>query len=180
MIKIFGIGNVLLSDDGIGVRIVEHLRDKLMDLNDYYKQYDEEIAVIIGENDYLYCLNNIKEDDYIIIIDATCFMIKPATVTIRNLKECDEFIEGDFVPLTRIQCRVCCLQSFLNSVRREKNNIDGWLIGIEVSKIDYSLQLSKELSKKFNFISYSVFNKIIEIINRKLSEINYKKYNNKL
>lgn len=175
MIKIFGIGNVLLSDDGIGVRIVEHLRDKLMDLNDYYKQYDEEIAVIIGENDYLYCLNNIKEDDYIIIIDATCFMIKPATVTIRNLKECDEFIEGDFIgELSTHE------ESFLNSVRREKNNIDGWLIGIEVSKIDHSLQLSKELSKKFNFISYSVFNKIIEIINRKLSEINYKKYNNKL
>ena len=175
MIKIFGIGNVLLSDDGIGVRIVEHLRDKLMDLNEYYKQYDEEIAVIIGENDYLYCLNNIKEDDYIIIIDATCFMIKPATVTIRNLKECDEFIEGDFIgELSTHE------ESFLNSVRREKNNIDGWLIGIEVSKIDYSLQLSKELSKKFNFISYSVFNKIIEIINRKLSEINYKKYNNKL
>ena len=175
MIKIFGIGNVLLSDDGIGVRIVEHLRDKLMDLNDYYKQYDEEIAVIIGENDYLYCLNNIKEDDYIIIIDATCFMIKPATVTIRNLKECDEFIEGDFIgELSTHE------ESFLNSVRREKNNIDGWLIGIEVSKIDYSLQLSKELSKKFNFISYSVFNKIIEIIIRKLSEINYKKYNNKL
>ena len=102
-------------------------------------------------------------------------MIKPATVTIRNLKECDEFIEGDFIgELSTHE------ESFLNSVRREKNNIDGWLIGIEVSKIDYSLQLSKELSKKFNFISYSVFNKIIEIINRKLSEINYKKYNNKL
>ena len=169
MIKIFGIGNVLLGDDGIGVRVIEHLRDKLIELNKYYKQYDEEVAVFIGENDYLYCLNSIKEDDYIIIIDATCFMIKPATVTVKNLKECDELIEGDFIgELSAHE------ESFLKTVRREKSNIDGYLIGIEVNKVEYNLELSKELSKKFNFISYNVFNKIIEIINKKLSMINYK------
>ena len=64
MIKVFGIGNILLGDDGIGVRVVEKIKEEI-------KNISEDIDVIIGETDYLYCLNQIDEDDTIVIIDST-------------------------------------------------------------------------------------------------------------
>ena len=52
MIKVFGIGNILLGDDGIGVKVVEKLNESI-------KSIGRDIEVIIGETDYLYCLNEI-------------------------------------------------------------------------------------------------------------------------
>ena len=59
MIKIFGLGNILLCDDGIGVRVLESLREKL-------NQLGKDIELIIGETDYKYCIEQVKDDDFII------------------------------------------------------------------------------------------------------------------
>ena len=56
MIKVFGIGNILLCDDGIGVRVAENLKEEIEALGD-------DIEVIIGKTDVLYCINKIEEDD---------------------------------------------------------------------------------------------------------------------
>ena len=58
MIKIFGIGNPLLCDDGIGVKLSQDISD--------YVNY----PVFTGEIFTDYCFDNINEDDFIVIIDA--------------------------------------------------------------------------------------------------------------
>ena len=86
MMKIFGIGNILLGDDGVGVRVVEKIKEEI-------KNISEDIDVIIGETDYLYCLNQIEEDDTIVIIDSTYLDINPGYVSYFDLKGCNKFIK---------------------------------------------------------------------------------------
>lgn len=148
MIKVFGIGNILLCDDGIGVRVAENLKEEIEALGD-------DIEVIIGETDAIYCINKIEEDDYVIIIDSTYFMIRPGVVTVKSLDECDEFINYDYSPHE---------ESLLRLLRKEKRDVKGYLIGIEISHIDYSEELSKILNKRFKDICTRVYNEIVEIV----------------
>ena len=69
MMKIFGVGNILLCDDGIGVKVAEELKEVI--------ERDYNAKVIIGECDYLYCLENIRRDDFVVIIDIAYFGKEP-------------------------------------------------------------------------------------------------------
>lgn len=147
MIKVFGIGNILLCDDGIGVRVAENLKEEIEALGD-------DIEVIIGKTDALYCINKI-EDDEVIIIDSTYFMTRPGAVTVKSLDKCDEFINYDYSPHE---------ESLLSLLRKERRDVKGYLIGIEISHIDYSEELSKILNRKFKDICTRVYNEISEIV----------------
>lgn len=148
MIKVFGIGNILLCDDGIGVRVAENLKEEIEALGD-------DIEVIIGKTDALYCINKIEEDDEVIIIDSTYFMTRPGAVTVKSLDKCDEFINYDYSPHE---------ESLLSLLRKERRDVKGYLIGIEISHIDYSEELSKILNRKFKGICTRVYNEISEIV----------------
>ena len=148
MIKVFGIGNILLCDDGIGVRVAENLKEEIEALGD-------DIEVIIGKTDALYCINKIEEDDEVIIIDSTYFMTRPGAVTVKSLDKCDEFINYDYSPHE---------ESLLSLLRKERRDVKGYLIGIEISHIDYSEELSKILNRKFKDICSRVYNEISDIV----------------
>ena len=148
MIKVYGIGNILLCDDGIGVRVAENLKEEIEALGD-------DIEVIIGKTDVLYCINKIEEDDEVIIIDSTYFMTRPGAVTVKSLDRCDEFINYDYSPHE---------ESLLSLLRKERRDVKGYLIGIEISHIDYSEELSKILNRKFKDICTRVYNEISEIV----------------
>lgn len=148
MVKVFGIGNILLCDDGIGVRVAENLKEEIEALGD-------DIKVIIGETDTLYCISKIEDDDKVIIIDSTYFMTRPGVVTVKSLDECDNFINYDYSPHE---------ESLISLLRKEKRDVKGYLIGIEISHIDYSEELSKILNKKFKDICSRVYNEIVEIV----------------
>ena len=136
MIKVFGIGNLLLSDDGIGVKVVEELKNKITTIND-------NIEVFVGETDYLYCLDNICEEDFIIIVDGTYFETHLGKVTVLSFEECDEFIQYSSNSHD---------ENLLKILRLETPQIKGALIGIEIGRIGYSLELSPELQDKFTTI----------------------------
>lgn len=145
MIKVFGIGNILLGDDGIGVYVVENIKEKLLNKN---------MEVIIGETDYLYCLEEIDKDDLVIIVDSTYLGKEAGTITLLNLEECDKFIDN-----INFQHEV----NLVKALRYEKNYIKGYLIGVEVDKVAYSLQISPKLNNKFNYLCNKILNIIEEI-----------------
>ena len=147
MIKIFGIGNILLGDDGIGVRVVECIEKEI-------KNISEDIEVIIGETDYLYCLNEIEEGDTLVIIDITYLNINHGYVSFFNFKNCDRFVKN-----FNSQHE----SSLLKSLLMENANINGYLIGIEIDKVDFSLELTKILKSSFNSICLQVLKYIKEI-----------------
>ena len=147
MMKIFGIGNILLGDDGVGVRVVEKIKEEI-------KNISEDIDVIIGETDYLYCLNQIEQDDTIVIIDSTYLDIKPGYVSYFDLKDCNRFIK-----YFNSQHE----SNLVKSILIENLNIKGYLIGIEIDKVDYSLELSKSIKDNFYNICLDVLKYIKEI-----------------
>lgn len=147
MMKIFGIGNILLGDDGVGVRVVEKIKEEI-------KNISEDIDVIIGETDYLYCLNQIEQDDTIVIIDSTYLDIKPGYVSYFDLKDCNRFIK-----YFNSQHE----SNLVKSILIENLNIKGYLIGIEIDKVDYSLELSKTIKDNFYNICLDVLKYIKEI-----------------
>ena len=147
MMKIFGIGNILLGDDGVGVRVVEKIKEEI-------KNISEDIDVIIGETDYLYCLNQIEQDDTIVIIDSTYLDIKPGYISYFDLKDCNRFIK-----YFNSQHE----SNLVKSVLIENLNVKGYLIGIEIGKVDFSLELSKTIKDNFYNICLDVLKYIKEI-----------------
>lgn len=147
MMKIFGIGNILLGDDGVGVRVVEKIKEEI-------KNISEDIDVIIGETDYLYCLNQIEEDDTIVIIDSTYLDINPGYVSYFDLKGCNKFIK-----YFNSQHE----SNLVKSILIENLNVKGYLIGIEIGKVDFSLELSKTIKDNFYNICLDVLKYIKEI-----------------
>lgn len=156
MMKIFGIGNILLGDDGVGVRVVEKIKEEI-------KNISEDIDVIIGETDYLYCLNQIEQDDTIVIIDSTYLDIKPGYVSYFDLKDCNRFIK-----YFNSQHE----SNLVKSILIENLNIKGYLIGIEIDKVDYSLELSKTIKDNFYNICLDILKYIKEIYKEYARSIN--------
>ncbi|MEG0306377.1 MAG: hydrogenase maturation protease [Clostridium sp.] len=148
MIKIFGIGNILLCDDGIGVKVIQVIEKEI-------EEFSENINVIVGETNYLYCLDQIEDDDVVIIVDSTFLGTKPATVSSYTLEQCDDFIidYGDIHS-----------ESLLKVLRKEYRQIKGYLVGIEIEKVDYSLELSSTLEDKFLNITMDVIEEIKALV----------------
>lgn len=148
MIKIFAIGNIILGDDGIGVKVMEFIGAQL-------ESYSKEVKVLIVGIDYIYYLNEINKEDTVILVDSTYFGIEPGRVSVLNLKECDKFISP---------CRDMHSENLLRVLREEYREIPGYLVGIEVEKVNYSLELSKTLKDNFSEITKKVFREIKRII----------------
>lgn len=148
MIKIFGIGNIILGDDGIGVLVSEWL------IKNCSKEF-EEVEIIIGGIDYLYCLDNINHGDVVIIIDSTYLGKEPSSVRLITLEELDEILEKNYIYKQ---------DTLVSILRRENTDIKGYLIGVEIEKIDYSLELSKKLSDRFDDVCIEISQIILNII----------------
>ncbi|MGL5353111.1 MAG: hydrogenase maturation protease [Clostridium sp.] len=183
MIKIFGVGNIMLCDDGIGVKVAEFIKEKLylngninnldnklnlseralvesnnnraITSNNKSKLVSGDIEVIIGETDFMYCLDCIDKDDLVIIIDGTYFEFKPGHISKLSFDECDKFIYESRDPHS---------DSLLQVLRREYRDVKGYLIGIEIGKVDYSLELSTKLNKEFNSICERVLAAILNLL----------------
>ncbi|KIM00297.1 Hydrogenase maturation protease [Paramagnetospirillum magnetotacticum MS-1] len=72
-IVVLGVGNILLSDEGIGVHAVTRL-EELYDL-------PAEIEVIDGGTSGMDCLDQVSEADYLIIADCMRAKKEPGTIT---------------------------------------------------------------------------------------------------
>ncbi len=121
---ILGIGNRIMSDDGIGVRIVEALaQENTMEM----------VRFAVGETDIGYCLSELADADICIIVDAACFGNEPCAVNVFDLADVLEqkrparfFHDFDLIHGMKI-----------NNVMKE-----GILITVEVCSVAFSAELS--------------------------------------
>jgi hydrogenase maturation protease len=61
-ILVLGVGNILMGDDGIGVRVIEHLDERY--------RFTEEVTLLDGGTLGLSLLPNVQEAQRLIIVDA--------------------------------------------------------------------------------------------------------------
>jgi len=144
MDKVIAIGNILMGDDGIGIAVINNIKEKVLSLS-------EDIEVIIGETDFIYCLNKIDENDFIIIIDSTYLGLNPGEITVISI---DEYMKNLNYSNSHHDLNL------INMIQNYKKNINGFIIGIEVYNIDYKLGISRNLQVMFDDLCLNVLNKI--------------------
>lgn len=149
MIKIIGIGNRVMGDDGIGLKVLDKIENTLKALN-------QEIEVIIGETDFIYCLNKINDNDIVIIVDSTYLGFKPGRVTLFSFDQANKY-----TPNTASQHQL----SLVNMIARYKSSIKAYIIGIEVFDVDFTLSISYKLKYIFSDICNDVLSKIQLVLN---------------
>ncbi len=69
-IVVLGVGNILLKDEGVGVRVAEELQRRYM--------FPEHVSVIDGGTQGLWLMPTIQETDHLIVIDAVLGGGEPA------------------------------------------------------------------------------------------------------
>ncbi|WP_373498322.1 HyaD/HybD family hydrogenase maturation endopeptidase [Desulfococcus sp.] len=80
-IVILGIGNILLTDEGFGIRVIQALE---MDYD-----FSENVSVVDGGVRGIHLLGLISEADHLVVVDAVCGNSKPGTL---------HRIEGEEIP----------------------------------------------------------------------------------
>lgn len=143
-VKVIGIGNVIMSDDGIGVLIARSLKKSLEKHN---------IEVVIGECDVEYCLSCIEEGDLLFIIDAGLYGLVPGELIITDIKDVRKELESGY---SQHQMSLVKLISNYNL-----KNISAYVIAIEVENIDFGVDISKALKDKFEHIQGQIYDFII-------------------
>ena len=145
MIKVFGIGNPLLRDDGIGIEVAKQLPSS------------SRVKVYIGEIFVDDCLENIQEEDYIVIIDAVSLKQEVGNIHFLPFQDCLNFIGSK---------SFCHDRNLLGTLLLNYPKIRGELIGIEIAELDYGEGISETLSR--------CFPNIIQEIRRHLEKLSKK------
>jgi len=143
-VKCIGIGNRIMGDDGIGIRVLEEISPRLKHIS---------IEVIFGETDVDYILSKVEAGDFIFVIDATFFNKKPGTVTFIPI---DKSMEQHSQAYSQHQ------PSLVHLLKIYGKSVEGFIIGIEVEEIDFSLELSNTLKNRLSHICEEVYQFIYE------------------
>ncbi|MDF2947129.1 MAG: hydrogenase maturation protease [Bacillales bacterium] len=145
-IIVLGIGNRLMMDDGIGIYLVEQLSK----LNN-----SPHMSFLIGESDIDYCISQIMNATYVIVVDAVLSNTNPGDLTVYPLANLHEH---QFLDISVHNFHL------LQSLYQQKESIKGYLIGIEPYEITFHNGLSKTLSERWNSILQDVSQTIDSII----------------
>jgi hydrogenase maturation protease len=149
-VLILGVGSILMTDDGIGIRAVEELQRRF--------RFPDNVEVLDGGTSGIELLPYISNKDYLIIIDAIKGDSPPGTV----LK-----VEGKDVP-AKFRTRISPHQlgiSDLIAVAQLTGELPKELVlfGIEPERIELGIGLSEPAKANFN----RLINAIVDEIKRK-------------
>jgi hydrogenase maturation protease len=120
-----GIGSLIMTDDGIGARVADTIKSKLQ---------EHGITVLVGETDVQYCLDEIRQDDFLVIIDSMAQGKPPGSIEIISLRDAVKshgklHAQHDY--------------SLIDAIALNYPEIQGHLIGIEVRRSDLALSSAK-------------------------------------
>lgn len=148
-IAVFGIGNILLSDDGVGVHAVNRLK------NDY--EFRESIDLIDGGTKGLDLLPLFEGRDKVLIIDAANFKKKPGTI---------DTVAGDRIPAflsSKLSVHQIGLPDMLFAAKlMEITPPEMYLIGIQPESMETGTDLSEAVKKQMHFLIDRVIRKLKE------------------
>jgi hydrogenase maturation protease len=144
MIKVIGIGNRLMKDDGIAIMVLENIRSQLESIG---------IEVIIGETDFEACFHQLNEDDFIIILDAVYKDLSVGQIHINDLQEAITIYGKPDVQHDA---------SIFDLMKLYRKLLKGYLIGIEIDETGFGYGMSETMKKEF----YSICLEVERIINK--------------
>lgn len=145
-LKLIVLGNVLMSDDGIGIDVAKQIEEELTDLG---------IEVIYGETDIGYCINMVSEKDNILILDAGCNGNRPGEVILHS------FPDNSSMRVISLQHSI----SFLSLLNLYYPDIHGHILAIEADEVQFGFGISPKLARIKKQITEEVLHKISYLVN---------------
>jgi hydrogenase maturation protease len=145
-IMVLGIGNRLMMDDGIGIYLVEEL-SKL--------NRTRHVSFLIGESDIDYCMKEMREASFVMIVDTVFSGNKPGELAVYSIADLHEHHTLDI-----------SAHNFhlFQSLYQQRDTIKGYLIGVEPHEIRFHLGLSSVLRDKWKTILQDVSQTIERLI----------------
>ena len=148
-IAVFGIGNMLLSDDGVGIHVVHKLQ------NEY--NFSPSIELIDGGTKGLDLLPLFENRDRVLIIDAANFKKEPGTI---------DTVEGDKIPSflsTKLSVHQIGLPDMLFAARlMDIMPPEICLVGIQPLSMETTIEMSDLVTCKFDELVARVLDKLKE------------------
>ncbi len=150
-VGLIGIGNILLSDEGVGVHVVRAIREKYI--------FSPEIEIIDGGTLGLDLLPYFERFDKVLIVDAVNFSKEPGYVGI---------IEDNEIPAvlhTKLSVHHIGLADTLVAAKLMDMKLSKVsLVGIQPQSLDFRLEMTDTVSSKINTL--------IDLTLKKLKEWN--------
>jgi hydrogenase maturation protease len=149
-VLVLGIGNVLMMDDSVGVRVIEEIEKKYC--------FPEGVELLDGGTSGIELLSYIADRDHLIIVDALKSGFDPGTVV---------KVEGKDVP-ARFMTRISPHQLGLSDVLAAATISDQLpksmvLFGVEPKTVELGLGLSDEVRASFDKLLRSVVEELERI-----------------
>lgn len=142
---VLGIGNTLISDDGVGVHILNKLNDEYT--------FPDNVTLIDGGTKGLDLLPFIEGSDRLLIVDAANFNKEPGTI---------DTITGDDIPQflsMKLSMHQIGLPDMLFAAKlMEIAPSEVCLIGIQPKSMETGTELSEEINARFD----ALFDKVLE------------------
>jgi len=148
-ITILGIGNTLISDDGVGVHIINKLNAEYT--------FPENVTLIDGGTKGLDLLPFIEGSDRLLIIDAANFNKEPGTI---------DTVIGDSIPAflsQKLSVHQIGLPDMLFAAKLMGiSPPEMCLIGIQPKSMETSTEMSEEIKARFDDLYAEVLDKLRE------------------
>jgi hydrogenase maturation protease len=133
-ILILGVGNLLLSDEGVGV----HIAQRMMTMD-----WPPEVQVVEGGTDGFGLVNFITEADRMILIDAVKGGGQPGSIYRFEIEDCPPYPDIFKTSVHQISIlEVINLSSLIGSTPRTT------IIGIEPASVEMGMELSPSVEAK--------------------------------
>ena len=145
-IVILGIGNILLSDEGIGVHVANEL---------FKRALPENVSVVEGGTDGFRLLNVITEADRLIVIDAVRGGGEPGSIyrfDIDDVKRCPSGFKTSVHQIGILE--VIDLSGLIGKTPNTT------IIGVEPKSLEMGMELSPEIREKMPRIIEIVLNEV--------------------
>ncbi|QAA34463.1 hydrogenase maturation protease [Clostridium manihotivorum] len=143
--KLIAIGNILMGDDGVALKIVDCIEERL-------KLSSFDLTCVKAETDFDFALDHIEDGDYVFILDSTSLGEYYGQITLLSLQDAKRYCDN---------VELIHNFSLISLINKADVNVNGTIIGIKIAKVSFDLELSEELKKKFNAICNEVYS-IIE------------------
>lgn len=138
-VVVLGIGNVLMSDEGIGVHAVEALQQRY--------QLPDNVEVVDGGTTGMELLPDLHGAEQLIVVDAVRVGQPPATVVRMEGDEVPEFFKTKLSPHQVGLCDVLAALRFSGGAPERVV-----LIGVQPVSLEMKMELSPEVAERMDHI----------------------------
>lgn len=146
-IAVLGIGNVLLSDDGVGVHVIRHLQEAY--------SFPDSVQLIDGGTKGLDLLPYFEALERILIVDAANFGKAPGTI---------DLVEGEKIPAflsTKLSVHQIGLPDTLFAAKLMNiTPSEMTLVGIQPKSMETGTELSPEIQDRIPHLVTEVLKKL--------------------